>query len=214
MGATGGSLGGVTLCGAPEMREDLAEIRRLPDTDPDGRKSFGMNLFLLSSTMMFGGLLLLYGMLRKGAPLWPPEGATHLPLLLPALATVVILGSSLVLERGVRAVVRARPRQLIAPLCGTILLGLLFVALELRLWTQVWARGLAANEPFGSTFYLITSFHGLHVVIAIGLLLWLLRGAVHTRYHGNDHVRVRLVARFWHFLGVNWALIFVLLFVL
>lgn len=196
------------------MAENWAEIRRLPDTDPDGRKSFGMNLFLFSSTMMFGGLLLLYWMLRRGAPLWPPAGRTQLPLALPALATVVIASSSFVLDRGVRAVVGARPRELLGPLCLTIGLGLLFVALEITLWFQVWAAGIEANEPFGSTFYLITSFHAFHVVIALGLLVWLLVGAVHTRYHGNDHVRVRLVARFWHFLGINWALIFLLLFVL
>ena len=197
------------------MASEKGHVRRLPDTDADGRKSLGMTFFLLSSTMAFGGLLVLYGLLRRDAPAWPPPGGRMLPLGLAAAATASITVSSMTLHAGVRAVLRPRARLLFPWLIATLALGLTFVALELALWLDLGSGGFvpgAGNRQAG-IFYVLTGFHFAHVLTAVALLLWLVPGARRERYHANDSVRVRLVARFWHFLGINWALLFVAFFV-
>lgn len=184
--------------------------RRLPHTDADGVRSFGMNVFLASSTMMFGALLVLYALLRTGAAHWPRPGGMGLAV----AATCAIATSSLVLHRGVQAVLAARQRLLSGRLLATIALGLAFLAIEIVLWRSLWRAGYVAGNPHAGTFYVLTIFHFVHVAVAIGLLSWLVPGALRGRYHANDHVRVRLVARFWHFLGFNWMLLFCSLFLI
>ncbi len=191
----------------------LAQVHRLPDTDADGRKSLGMTFVLLSLTMAFGGLLVLYGLLRRDAPSWPPPGGRVLPLGLASAATIVIACSSIALQAGVRGVVRARPQRLLPALVVAGTLGAAFVALEVALWLQLWNSGFVFGNRQTGAFYVLTGYHFAHVVLALGLLLWLVPGAMRERYHANDHVRVRLVARFWHFLGLNWALLFLAFFV-
>lgn len=166
-----------------------------------------MTLFLLSSTMAFGALLLIHGLLKHGAATWP-----RLPAGLAAMATATIAASSIALHLGVRNVLLARPQRLLRWLCAALLLGGGFLVVEVILWTALWRGGLVIGNPPGGTFYAITGFHGLHVTVALGLLVSLVPGALHSRYHANDHVRVRLIARFWHFLGIHWLLIFGALF--
>lgn len=194
---------------------DLGHVRRLPDTDADGRKSLGMTFLLLSSTMAFGGLLVLYGLVRRDAPAWPPPGGRVLPVELAAAASASIAASSLALHAGVRAVLRPVARLLLPWLLAAIALGLAFLGLEVALWLELWKGGfvLGAAGRQASLFYVLTGFHFAHVAVALGLLAWLVPGARRERYHANDNVRVRLVARLWHFLGVNWALLFLAFFV-
>ncbi len=191
---------------------EVVRVRRLPDSDADGRKSLGMSLFLLSSTMAFGGLLLLYGILRADAPNWPPPGGRVLPLGLASAATAAIAGSSAALHLGYRALLRARAPLLLPWLLAAICLGLLFVALEIALWLQLWGAGFVLGNRHAGAFYTLTSFHFAHVAIALGLLAWLVPGALRQRYHARENVRVRLVGRFWHFLGINWLLLFAAFF--
>lgn len=193
------------------QRAGEGKVRRLPDTDADGRDSLGMSIFLLSSTMSFGGLLILYANLRGDAA-WPPSAGAGATLALAIAATLVIAISSVALHGGVQAVVHARPRALPRCLAFTIALGVAFLALEVLIWLRLWHGGFALGTAQAGVFYALTGFHFLHVIVALGLLVWLVPGALRERYHARNHVRVRLVARFWHFLGVNWLLIAAALF--
>lgn len=187
-------------------------LTQLPDGDPKGVRSFGTTLVLTSSAMMFGSLVLLYVLLRADAPTWPPPESSALPTALPALATGVIALSSLTMELGVRAVRRARPWALPRWIACTFALGLVFLLSISWLWAGLVSAGFSSQNPHGGLFYVMTAFHGLHVAIAMGLLGWLYAGARRGRYHGRDTVAVRMVGRFWHFLGVCWLSIFLALF--
>lgn len=185
----------------------------LPDGDPGGIRAFGTTLVIVASAMMFAGLVLLYVILRVEAPSWPPPGSSALPILLPSLATLVIALSSLTMELGVRSVRRARPWALPRWLAATFSLGLAFLILVIWLWVGLVAAGFSSRNPHGGLFYVMTAFHGLHVLVAMGLLGWLYLGAKRGRHHGRDTVAVRMVGRFWHFLGLGWLSIFLALFV-
>lgn len=184
----------------------------LPDGDRGGTRSMGTTLMLVASAMMFGALLLLYYLLRVEAPEWPPAASRPLPRGLATLATVILFASSLTLEIGVRELRRARLERLATWIGATLALGFAFFFSIAFLWFELIQGGFESRNPHGGLFYVITAVHGAHLITALGLLIWLFLGARRRRFHGRRGVPVRLVGRFWHFLGVAWLLVYLTLF--
>lgn len=184
----------------------------LPDGDREGTRSLGTTLMLVASAMMFAALILLYLLLRAEAPSWPPAASRALPRGLASLATGILLASSLSFELGARDLRRARLDRLPGWIGATLALGVAFFFLIAWLWLELIGAGFQSRNPHGGLFYVITALHGAHLLSALGLMGWLLRGARRRRFHGRRGVPVRLVGRFWHFLGAAWLLIYLTLF--
>ncbi|MEW5851639.1 MAG: heme-copper oxidase subunit III [Myxococcota bacterium] len=193
--------------------KETGQVIGLPETDRDGRLSLGMNLFLLSWAGSFLGLLGCYVFLRVFATEWKPAGAPGIPLLLPSVATFILAVSSVTAQKGLNAVRHARPQELFPLLLATWGLGVLFTVIQFVVWVTLWNAGMSARGTYAGTFYAITIFHALHVVVALGLLGWLARDARRGAFHGRNYIRVTMVTRFWHFLDVSWLLIFLLVYV-
>jgi cytochrome c oxidase subunit 3 len=163
---------------------------------------------------MFAALFFGYALYRVGAHgTWPPAEFEMVPLWLPLLNTGVIVASSVALERGRSRLGRGDVSgygRLLAQ-CGV--LAVVFVGLQVWLWTQLWTAGVTLQGGQYATYmYVMTAFHALHVVVGLGLLLWL---GLQARHAGQVAcaARARLVGIYWHFVGVAWLLLFVLLFV-
>src|SRR5262249_53544187 len=114
---------------------------------PRGRREdttsfIGMAIFLGAWGMTFAGLFFAYFDVRLSATEWPPHGEAALPLVLPAINTVLLLASSVTLALGLRAVRMARPEGLRRGLLVTLALGTVFVALQVIVWRQLLAHGL------------------------------------------------------------------------
>jgi heme/copper-type cytochrome/quinol oxidase subunit 3 len=158
----------------------------------------GMAVFMGGWSMMLLALLFAYADVRVQAPAWPPPGEPLPPRDLPALATVVLLGASLALERA-----RRRPRLSLSAPIGLLLL---FLGLQMIVWVQLQRAGLHAASSFGSVFWTLTIFHGLHVLIVIvGLIV----SYAYSRSDQQFQTRLRNWAIFWHGLFVAWLLIYV-----
>jgi cytochrome c oxidase subunit 3 len=157
-----------------------------------------MAIFMGGWSMMLLALLFAYTDVRLQAAVWPPPGEPVPPHGLPALATLVLLGASLALERA-----RRQPRPALA---APIALALVFLGLQMVVWAQLHRAGLHATSTLGSAFWTLTIFHGLHVVIAI---LGLTVSYAYTRSDQHFQTRLRNWAIFWHGLFVAWILIFV-----
>ena len=136
------------------------------------------------------------------------------PMWLPALNTGVILLSSVILERARSLVGSGDVGGYQRNLVGSLLLAAVFAALQVWLWLTMLAQGgtLTAGGLYGTHLYLMTGFHALHVLVGIGLSGWLRVGAAGPLQVTWRH-RARMVAMFWHFVGVAWILMFLLLFV-
>jgi cytochrome c oxidase subunit III len=174
----------------------------------------GMVMALASWTMLFASLFFAYAVLRMAANTWPPEGYAPLPRALPGINTAILLLSSAVLWLGV-APKREKAGRLAATLVATILLGTLFLALQMVVWAPLWKQGFRFDSGvYGSLFYGLTTFHALHVLAGLVALGWLLRGAKDGRYLSARQNPVRLTAMFWHFVDVVWVLMFVVVYVL
>jgi len=176
----------------------------------------GMVIFLGSWAMMFAGLFFAYGMLRMRALHWPPEGTPTLPVVLPAINTLVIAASSVCLQRALETVRVGRLARVTLLIGAALLLGLTFVLLQLTLWMGLWKAGfvLSTGGTYGSVFYALTFFHAAHVGIGVLALAYLLVRAAQGALNPGRHLVLRLWTAYWHFVGGVWLILFTTLFVL
>jgi cytochrome c oxidase subunit 3 len=88
-------------------------------------------------------------------------------------------------------------------LLATMTLGAAFLALLIREWIVIPLK--IDENPFGTIFYTLTGFHGLHVlggVVAMGVLMW------RTWYRGLKHGSVEVISYYWHFVDIVWLALF------
>jgi len=174
-----------------------------------------MVVFLASWAMMFAGLFFSYGFVRSRAGAWPPPGIPVLPIALPALNTAVMLGSSLIFSLGLRELRRGNVRAFQRALSVTIVLGLVFLALQIYVWQSVSQAGLHLNTGlYGSVFYCLTAFHALHVAVGLVILMVVLARSLLGKYSEHNTISVRLCTMFWHFVDVVWILMFVTIYLM
>src|SRR5712664_991716 len=192
----------------------------LPYRPPRAREEttayLGMVVFLGSWAMMFAALFFAYGFVRTRSLAWPPPDLPKLPWETPAVNTLVLAGSSAAIQYGVRSIRHGASQKLGRALLLTVLLGSVFLVLQLTLWTRLYTQGLhpETGGPYGSVFWGLTCFHALHVavgLIGIGLLC---ARAFAGAFSAARYLPVRLWTLYWHFVGAVWGLMFVLIFLL
>jgi cytochrome c oxidase subunit 3 len=197
------------------MSQDAAVHTLHPEIASQHQTAYiGMVIFLGSWAVMFAGLFFAFAMHRVNAAHWPPASLQSVPFGLPVASTVLIALSSMALARYGRLVSAGQPQEQRRWLLRTIALGVTFCGVQGFLWYGVHTSGLIPSSGhFVGHLYLMTGFHGLHVLVGVGLLLRLIPitdAGPSPRLATN----ARLVSMFWHFVGVAWFLIFLLLFVL
>lgn len=187
-----------------------------------------MWIFLLSDTFIFGAFLTGYMTVRASTTVpWPNPsevfalhiGATSVPLLLIAIMTFVLISSSGTMAMAVNCAYRRDRRNAALLMFVTAAFGVVFVSMQAFEWTKLilegvrpWGNPMGAAQ-FGSTFFMITGFHGLHVSAGVVYLsvvaLRLLRG--HYERSGNYQI-VEIAGLYWHFVDLVWVFIFALFY--
>jgi cytochrome c oxidase subunit 3 len=172
-------------------------------------------VFLMAGTMLFIGLVGAYIVLRYGGPQWPPPGLPSLPIGLGTFNTAVILLSSVALMRGVRAMRHLNAGGLRRGLTIAAALGAVFVALQALQWSMLVGRGLSfAGTTYGSTFYVISGAHAVHALTGF---IWLGVMALRQRQSSIADAmqrQIEVCALFWHFVGLVWVFLYVVLYLL
>jgi cytochrome c oxidase subunit 3 len=188
----------------------LVTFRSPRQSAAEGTAGVGMIIFLGSWAMMFAALFFAYGGLRLRAEGWPPPGTPTLPVLLPAINTVVIGLSSLTFNNALSSA-RAGLASRIGPaIAATFALGLCFLGLQSWVWSALYARGLEPSSgAYGAVFYGLTWIHALHVGVGLLALAWLGARAFRGAYGATRYLTIKLWAMYWHFVGVVWLLMFV-----
>jgi cytochrome c oxidase subunit III len=192
-----------------------------------------MWIFLLSDTFIFSCFLLSYMTVRMSTTVpWPNASevfALHLfgqniPLILIAIMTFVLITSSGTMAMAVNFGYRRDRRKTAILMLITAALGATFVGMQAFEWTKLIMEGVRPWEnpwgapQFGSTFFMITGFHGTHVsigvifLIIIALKVW--RGDYDTGRRGfftsrkGDYEIVEITGLYWHFVDLVWVFIF------
>jgi cytochrome c oxidase subunit 3 len=176
-----------------------------------------MWIFLLSDWFSFAGLLLGYGILRTESTVWHHPGEPALNIPFTALLTLVLAVSSVTIIRAYDDAAAGRRGASSRWLAITALLGLLFLLGQYAEWVGILHPGLLkeglvfGQSAYASTFYVITGFHGLHVVAGVVYLLITLARNARGVASAND---IELLGLFWHFVDFVWNIVFVLVYLI
>jgi cytochrome c oxidase subunit 3/cytochrome o ubiquinol oxidase subunit 3 len=129
------------------------------------------------------------------------------------VSSFVLLASSLTMVLGLAAVQRGDLGQMRVWLLATALLGMTFVGGQVYEFTTFNREGLSlTTNLFGTTFYVLTGFHGTHVGIGILMLLSLLVMSFTGKVNQQSSLTVELVGLYWHFVDVVWIVIFTVVY--
>ena len=186
---------------------------------PESWGKLGMWVFLVGDAMSFGGLLAGYGALRFGSADWPvPSKVLGVPL--TAFMTFLLICSSVTMVKGLAAIRKEDRRGLRNFLLLTILGGLMFLALQAYEWTHLIGevlpeKGLTfTRHLFGTTFFVLTGFHGMHVTGGVIYLSCIVIHGMRGRYSREYHDPVEIAGLYWHFVDLVWILIFTFVYLL
>jgi len=192
-----------------------------------------MWIFLLSDTFIFSCFLISYMTVRASTVMpWPNAsevfaltiGGAELPLILIAIMTFILISSSGTMAMAVNFGYRRDRKKTAALMLATAALGATFVGMQAFEWTKLihegvrpWGNPWGAPQ-FGSTFFMITGFHGTHVTFGVIFLLIIarkvLRGDFDRQRPGfftgrkGRYEIVEIMGLYWHFVDLVWVFIF------
>ena len=160
------------------------------------------------------------------SPAWPTNGPAKVGGLadgsfetihafgLPALNTAILLTSGVTITIAHHALRAANRKVLGIFLAATWMLGFLFVYLQATEYHEAYTElGLKLSTGiYGSTFFMLTGFHGLHVTIGAIMLLIVWLRCMNGHFTPNRHFAFEAVAWYWHFVDVVWLILFVFVY--
>jgi heme/copper-type cytochrome/quinol oxidase subunit 3 len=154
-------------------------------------------------------------MVYKGQSVVGPYPADVFDIYLTTLSTFVLLASSFLMVLGLYGVQTNQPKYAHGGLLGTIVFGCIFLAFQAYEFTEFYHYGLSLQQNiFGSSFFILTGFHGAHVTVGVIWLfiLWVLylRGRIKQR----DALKVEIAGLYWHFVDIVWIAIFTLVYLM
>lgn len=181
-----------------------------------GNLKFAMWLFLMADALNFGGLLFGYGMARLASVQWP-KATQIFQIELVGIMTFVLICSSAVMALAVDAARRGDRAGVLRFLGLTILGGALFLGLQAYEWSHFIHEGARlASNPWGvplfsASFFVITGFHGLHVLAGV---IYLTAVALRAARGRVSYESTEVVGLYWHFVDLVWVAIFTLFYLL
>jgi cytochrome c oxidase subunit III len=155
-------------------------------------------------------------------PTWPSSGPAQLggefqPMLpwgIPAINTLLLLSSGATITWAHWGLKIDNQKQLVWGLVATIVLGLMFVALQAYEYGHAYAElNLTLKTgAYGSTFYMLTGFHGFHVTMGAVMLMAILGRSLKSHFSAHNHFAFEGVAWYWHFVDVVWLGLFIFVY--
>ena len=174
----------------------------------------GMWMFLGSECLLFGGLISTYMLYRgRHSENLGPDQIWDIPF--TSVSSFVLLFSSLTMAMAVGAIHRGDERRSRTFLLTTALLGAVFIAGQVYEFTSFVKEGLGyTTNLFGSAFYTLTGFHGVHVSVGIIFLLSLFVMSVRGNLGPERAETVEIFGLYWHFVDIVWILIFTVVYLI
>lgn len=173
-----------------------------------------MWLFLGSECLLFGGLISTY-MLYRGRVSDGPHPSAIYDIPFTSVSSFVLLTSSLTMVLAVTAAQRNDDQRTNLWLTVTAILGATFIGGQVYEFTTFVREGLGfTTSLFGSSFYTLTGFHGVHVSVGIIMLLSTVGIIKKNKVVGNKAESVELVGLYWHFVDIVWIIIFTLVYLI
>lgn len=196
------------------------------DTQFDAGK-MGIWLFLVTEILLFGGLFCAFAIFRSWYFDAFVEGHHHLDWKMGSLNTVVLLASSLTMALAVRAA-QTNNKSLTALLLGlTLACAGIFLVIKYGEYSHKFHDGLLPGKHFTAPtehapawqvgiyfaiYFVMTGIHGVHVLIGMGLITWVLIRTLKGEFSSRYYAPVEGVGLYWHLVDLIWIYLFPLLY--
>ncbi len=195
------------------MAQVAATDQLKTSTGMDNRKLL-MWLFLASDCLLFGSLIAAY-LLYRGRSIVGPYPADLFDIPFTSVSAFILLMSSVTMVLALAAIQRGNVRNLRIWLFATAILGTLFIAGQVFEFTEFNHEGLSlSTNLFGTTFFVLTGFHGAHVTVGILILLSLFVVSMRGGIQQKDSMAIELAGLYWHFVDIVWIVIFTLVYLI
>ena len=186
----------------------------------DSNTIMGFKLFLFTETMLFVSFFWahLYSALYPSVFIglsWPPVGLADLlldPFDIPLTNTVILVYSGFTVTLSHLYLRRGSIFMSAVAMAVTILFGLAFLYIQYSEYTH--AEFDISDGIYGSTFYMLTGFHGGHVIIGVSALIITLIRLIELHFSSYSHTGFKLALIYWHFVDVVWIFVFLIVYVL
>jgi cytochrome c oxidase subunit 3 len=190
--------------------------------------SLGMWVFLLTEILFFGGMFLVYTIYRAWYADAFASASHHLDIPLGTTNTAVLIGSSLTMAMAVHAAQTNSRRRIMLFIVLTMVLGSVFLGIKGLEYSHkfhehlVPGRHFVYAEPqffrpaqiFFSLYFMMTGLHAVHMIIGMGLMIWMLVWAYKGVLGNGYYSPVEVVGLYWHFVDIIWIFLFPLLYLI
>nr|BDQ43645.1 cytochrome c oxidase subunit 3 [Amynthas divergens] len=177
---------------------------------------WGMILFITSEVMFFFAFFwaFFHSSLAPTPEIgcsWPPTGISPLnPFSVPLLNTAVLLASGVTVTWAHHSLMEGSRTNAIQALTITVMLGMYFTILQAGEYMA--APFTIADSVYGTTFFVATGFHGLHVLIGSSFLLICLLRTLSHHFSNGHHFGFEAAAWYWHFVDVVWICLYLCIY--
>src|SRR4051794_35025906 len=177
-------------------------------------EKMAMWAFLGSECLLFGALISTY-FLYRGRSIAGPSPHQIYDIPFTSVSSFVLLMSSLTMVLALAAIQRGDERRLRVWLLATAFLGGTFISGQVYEFTTFIREGLTIKTNlFGSSFFVLTGFHGVHVTLGIVMLLSLVRLSQKGRLPQAKSEVVEIAGLYWHFVDIVWIVIFTVVYLI
>src|SRR5699024_9927003 len=182
---------------------------------------FEMCVFIVTEILFFGGLFVAYIIYRYWYPDLFTMASQHLITMAGAINTMVLIASSVSVAMSIRAAQLNQKKNIIIGLAVTLFFAIVFLGIKSYSWTHEFHQGIYpgkfyayegiahAQAPiFFGLYYVMTGLHVIHVLIGIGLMIWLLKKAIKGDFGSEYYTPIEITGLYWHFVDLIWIFLF------
>lgn len=187
----------------------------------------GMWIFLVTEILFFGGLFAAYIIYRA----WYPElftlASAELSTIWGSVNTIVLIGSSLTVAMAIKSAQKNQQKNIMINLGITIALACIFMLIKYFEYSHKFEIGIFPGEAYNydgvdhdqaniffSIYYMMTGLHGIHVIIGIGLMIWMMIKASKGTFSSEYYTPVEITGLYWHLVDIIWIFLFPLFYLI
>jgi cytochrome c oxidase subunit 3 len=207
----------------PDLAHHFADLEQQHEA-----ATLGMWTFLATEILFFGAVLTGYTVYRSQFSDEFQAASKHLSVPLATTNTVVLIGSSLTVVLALHSAKLGRKGLIQLFLAATFVLGATFLGIKFYEYSvdyyehlipgydfqpHDWpAIPLGPGELFFSFYFILTGLHAVHMLVGMGILIWVLSGALRGRYGERNYTAIEVFGLYWHFVDIVWIFLFPLLY--
>lgn len=185
-----------------------------PEAELSGARSAGwwaMLIVIINEAVIFSALIASYYYLRINSPAWPQDNIRRPELILPIILTVLLISSSFFMQWGLSSIKKGSVGRTRLALLIAFLLAAGFLALQIFEYSR--SEFTPQTNAYGSLFFGITGIHGIHVLIAALMNLFVQVRSGLGHFTARRHLAIENVTLYWHFVDLVWLVIFTSLYI-